>query len=46
MIDRRVVNEYLALIGEKELPLNLFEIVDIEDCFPVERVKKLLNEKE
>ena len=46
MIDRRAVNEYLALIGEKELPLNLFEIVDIEDCFPVERVKKLLNEKE
>ena len=36
MIDRRVVNEYFALIGEKELPLNLFEIVDIEDCFPVE----------
>ena len=45
MIDRRAVNEYLELIGEKELPLNLFEVVDIEDRFPVERVKKLLNEK-
>ena len=44
MIDRRAVNEYLALIGEKELSLNLFEIIDIEDCFPVERVNKLLNE--
>ncbi len=33
------------LIGEKELPLNLFEVVDIEDRFPVKRVKELLNEK-
>ena len=46
MIDRRAVNEYLTLIGEKELPLNLFEIIDIEDSFPVERVNKLLNDKE
>ena len=45
MIDRRAVDEYLSLIGEKELPLNLFEIVDMEDRFPVERVNELLNEK-
>ena len=45
MVDRRAVNEYLSLIGEKELPLNLFEVVDIEDRFPVKRVKELLNEK-
>ena len=45
MLDRRAVNEYLSLIGEKELPLNLFKIVNIEDRFPVERVKELLNEK-
>ena len=46
MSDRRAVNEYLTLIGEKELPLNLFEIIDIEDRFPVERVNKLLNDRE
>ena len=46
MIDRRAVHEYLTLIDEKELPLNLFEIIDIEDRFPVERVNKLLNDKE
>lgn len=46
MIDRRAVNEYLAIIGEKELPLNLFEVVDIEDRFPVERVNGLLNDRE
>ena len=45
MIDRRAVNEYLTLIGEKELPLNLFEVIDIEDSFPVERVHKTLNDK-
>ena len=45
MVDRRAVNEYLSLIGEKKLPLNLFEVVDIEDRFPVKRVKELLNEK-
>lgn len=46
IIDRRAVNEYLELIVKKELPLNLFEIVDIEDRLPVERVHKLLNENE
>ena len=45
MIDRRAIEEYLLLIGEKELPSNLFEVVDIEDRFPVERVNELLNEK-
>ena len=44
MVDRRAVNEYLSLIGEKELPLNLFEVVDIEDRFPVKRVKELLEQ--
>ena len=42
-IDSRAVNKYLTLIGEKELPLNLFEIIDIEDRFPVERVNKHFN---
>lgn len=37
------VEEYLALIGEKELPLSLFEVADMEDKFPVERANRLLN---
>ena len=44
-IDRRAVNVYLSLIGERELSLNLFEVVDIEDRFSDGRVKELLNEK-
>lgn len=43
MIDRKAVNEYLAIIGEKELPSNLFKIIDIEDIFPIERINKFLN---
>ena len=31
MIDHRAANEYLPLIGEKELPIYLFEIIDIEN---------------
>ena len=45
MIDRRAIGEYLSLIGEEILPLNLFEVVDIEDRFPIERVNELSNEK-
>ena len=46
MIDQRAVDEYLSLIEEKELPHNLFEIIDIEDRFPMERINKLLNSKD
>ncbi len=45
MIDRRAVKEYLSFIEEKNLPSNLFEVVDIEDRFPVERINKLSNEE-
>ena len=44
-VDRRAVGEYLSLIGCTELPSHLFDVIDIEDSFPVERVHSLLNEK-
>ncbi len=44
-IDRRAIKKYLELIGEKELLMNLFEIVDIEDRFPIERINQLSNAK-
>ena len=44
-IDRRAVKEYLSLIGERELPLNLLEVTDIEDRFPIGRVNRVLNQK-
>ena len=44
-IYRRAVKEYLSLIGERELPLNLLEVTDIEDRFPIGRVNRVLNQK-
>ena len=44
IIDRKVIDEYLKITGEKEIDLKRFEIQDIEDKFPVERIKELLNE--
>ena len=43
MIDRRAVGEFLAYTGEAALPVSLFDVVDIEDAYPIERVNKLFN---
>lgn len=43
MIDRRAVDAFLTYIGEQTLPKGMFDVVDIEDVYPVERVNKLLN---
>ena len=39
LIDHRAVREYLELKCKKELPMNLFDIIDIEDKFPIDRLK-------
>ncbi len=44
-IDSRAIEEYLNFIGKKELSKSQYEIVDIIDDFPVERIQKFLNEK-
>lgn len=46
MVDVRAVEEYCALIGERELPSAVFEVIEMEDRFPVARINALLNEKE
>ena len=37
--------EYCAITGQKELDPQKYDIVEMEDRFPVERVTQLLNEK-
>ena len=44
-IDRRAVDEYLALTGQTQLSAHAFEIVELSDQFPVQRVQALLNKK-
>ena len=46
MVDRRAVNELTEIKGLTALPADVYEIIDIEDNFPVERINRLLNEKE
>ena len=41
-VDSRAVEAYLDFIGKKELPHG-YEAVEIEEVYPVERIKKLLN---
>ena len=44
-MDRRAVDEYLALTGQSQLPGNTFTLVDIPDSFPIQRTQALLNNK-
>ncbi len=44
VIDRKVIDEYLKQTGASCLDGSKFEVRDIEDSFPVERVNRLLNE--
>ncbi len=45
MIDRRAVPDYLASIGEATLPSNSFDVIDMEDRYPKERIRDFLNKK-
>ena len=45
LVDRRAVDEVLSIIGETALPPTEYEVIDLEDRYPTERVRALLNEK-
>ena len=44
MIDKSIVDNYLEVIGSKEIPKNLI-LVEIPEIYPIERIKKLLNDE-
>lgn len=44
VIDRKIVKEYLALVECDALDPARFEVADIEEAYPVERIRNLLNE--
>jgi hypothetical protein len=44
-IDRKVIDEYLMIIKQKNIDLKKLEVVDIVDSFPVERINQLENLK-
>ncbi len=45
MVDRRAIPELTQIKGLTELPSDEYEIIEIEDVFPIERIAALLNEK-
>lgn len=46
VVDRRAVGERQAVKGWSELPSDLYEVADIVDKFPAERISALLNGRE
>lgn len=44
-VEKRILNEYLQIIGKTELPKADFELTEIETEKPVERINELENEK-
>lgn len=43
IIDKKIVEEYLAAVGATALDSRRFTVEEIEDRFPVDRVRDLLN---
>lgn len=44
-ISRNVIQDYLSLTGQKTLDAKRFQIVDLPDRYPVERITVLMNNK-
>ena len=44
MIDRKIVDEYLKITGQKNIDKQRFEIIDIPDVYPIERINKVVNQ--
>jgi hypothetical protein len=43
MIDRKIIDEYLIITGQSSIDDRRFEVVDIPDVFPVDRVNEVVN---
>ena len=44
-VEKRILNDYLKLIGISELPKSDYELTEVETEKPVERINELENEK-
>ena len=45
VIDRKVVEEYLKITGKTDLDERLYIIQEIEDIFPIERIRIKMNQE-
>jgi len=44
-VEKRILNDYLQIIGESELPKSNYELTEVETEKPIERINELENEK-
>lgn len=44
-VEKRVLNDYLKIIGKSDLPKTEYELTEVELEKPIERINKLENEK-
>ncbi len=40
----KIVDEYLKITGQKTIDKQRFEIIDIPDEYPIERINKVVNQ--
>lgn len=45
MIDRKIIDEYLCITGQKSIDKRKHEIIDMPDEFPIERINGIINSK-
>ncbi len=44
-IDKKILKEYLGIVDQTKLEKSKYDIVEVQNTAPVERIKKFLNEK-
>ncbi|MEM6686948.1 MAG: hypothetical protein AAF617_14295 [Bacteroidota bacterium] len=44
VVERRILGEYLKIVGKTELPKNKYEVVDVDVTLPKERINEAANE--
>lgn len=45
MIDRKIIPEYLRVVGKDRLDMSRFVVTELEDIFPAERIAVLENQR-
>ncbi len=45
LVEKRILNEYLRIIGKSELPKKDFELTELNIEIPIERINEIENEK-
>tara|TARA_R110002033_G_scaffold157810_1_gene193848 strand:- start:29 stop:610 length:582 start_codon:yes stop_codon:yes gene_type:complete len=45
LVEKRILSEYLQIIGKPELPKTNFELTEVNNEIPIERINEIENEK-